>query len=76
MTGSWAAFLAALFVALALLVDKTISLPPALLLAGFGWELQMSHTMPHGPIAFALLILAGIWIRRAGRVAETRLSPP
>jgi hypothetical protein len=67
LTGSWAAFLAAFFVALALLVDKTISWLPALLLVGFGWELQMSHTMPHGPIAFALLILAGIWIRRTGR---------
>jgi hypothetical protein len=67
LTGSWAAFLAALFVALALLVDGRVSWPPALLLAGFGWELQMSHTMPHGPIAFALLILAGIWMRRTGR---------
>jgi hypothetical protein len=63
-TGSWAAFFAALFVAAALLVDKTISWPPALLLVGFGWELQMSHTMPHGPIAFALLIAAGVWIRQ------------
>jgi hypothetical protein len=63
LTGSWSAFFAALFAALALLVAKKISWPPALLLAAFGWELQMSHTMPHGPIAFALLIIAGIWIR-------------
>jgi hypothetical protein len=66
-TGSWAAFFAALFAALALLLAKKISWPPALLLTAFGWELQMSHTMPHGPIAFALLIIAGIWIRLAGR---------
>ena len=45
-------FFAALFVAIALLVDKKISWIPALLLAAFGWELQMSHTMPYGPIAF------------------------
>ncbi len=63
LTDSWSAFFAALFAALALLVAKKISWPPALLLAAFGWELQMSHTMPHGPIAFALLIIAGIWIR-------------
>ncbi len=62
LTGSWAAFFAALFVAIALLVDKKISWIPALLLAAFGWELQMSHTMPYGPIAFTLLIIAGIWV--------------
>jgi hypothetical protein len=62
LTGSWAAFFAALLVALALLVDRKVSLIPALLLAAFGWELQMSHTMPHGPIAFALLMVAGIWV--------------
>jgi hypothetical protein len=73
-TGSWAAFFAGLFLAAALLVDKTISWPPALLLVGFGWELQMSHTMPHGPIAFALLIAAGVWIRQTAgsRLPEHR----
>jgi hypothetical protein len=81
-TGSWAAFFAALFAALALLLAKKISWPPALLLTALGWELQMSHTMPHGPIAFALLIIAGIWIRLAGPAIEspkrgnpTRKSP-
>jgi hypothetical protein len=64
-TGSWAAFFAALFAALALLWAKKISWLPAILLTAFGWELQMSHTMPHGPIAFGLLIIAGIWIRLA-----------
>jgi hypothetical protein len=67
LTGSWAAFAAALLVALALLIDSKISLIPALLLIAFGWELQMSHTMPHGPIAFALLIVAGIWIWQTNR---------
>ena len=38
-----------------------------ILLTAFGWELQMSHTMPHGPVAFALLIIAGIWIWQANR---------
>ena len=70
-TGSWAAFFAALFAALALLLGKQISWPPALLLVAFGWELKMSHTMPHGPIAFALLIAAGIWIWRTGRQATS-----
>jgi hypothetical protein len=70
-TGSWAAFFAALFAALALLLGKQISWPPALLLVAFGWELQMSHTMPHGPIAFTLLIAAGIWIWRTGRQATS-----
>lgn len=72
LTGSWAAFFAALLVALALLVEKKISWIPALLLAAFGWELQMSHTMPHGPIAFALLIIAGIliWQRDRRRVSS------
>ena len=64
LTGSWAAFFAALFVAIALFLDKKLSWIPALLLTAFGWELQMSHTMPNGPIAFALLIIAGIWIWR------------
>jgi hypothetical protein len=66
-TGSWAAFAAALLVALALLIDSKISLIPALLLIAFGWELQMSHTMPHGPIAFAALLVAGVWIWRSNR---------
>ncbi len=64
LTGSWAAFFAALLVAIALLLDKKASWIPALLLTAFGWELQMSHTMPHGPVAFALLIVAGVWVWR------------
>jgi len=36
-------------------------------LVGFGWELQTSHAALHGPIAFALLILAAGWMWWAGR---------
>jgi hypothetical protein len=62
LTGSWAAFAATVFIAATLWLARQASLVPLLLLLGFGWELQMSHTMPHGPIAFSLLIAASIWI--------------
>ncbi|HTZ90119.1 MAG TPA: hypothetical protein VMA71_07255 [Alloacidobacterium sp.] len=71
LTGSWAVFFAALFLAISLFLDKKISWIPALLLVAFGWELQVSHTMPNGPIAFALLIVAGIWIWRTNRQPAT-----
>ena len=71
LTGSWAVFFAALFLALALVLDKKISWVPALLLAAFGWELQVSHTMPYGPVAFSLLIVSGIWIWRTTRQAAS-----
>lgn len=64
-TGSWAVFAAALSVALALLIAKKAPWPPLVLLVAFGWELQVSHTMPHGPIAFGLLIIAALWMRLA-----------
>jgi|SRR5215471_19303146 len=71
LTGSWAAFAAAVFVAVALALTRKVSWIPLLILVAFGWELQMSHTMPHGPIAFSLLIVSSFWIwwgdRRAGR---------
>jgi hypothetical protein len=67
LTGSWAAFAAALLLALALGLAKRAPLPALILLVGFGWELQMSHTMPHGPIAFGLLLVAAAWIRFADR---------
>lgn len=66
-TGSWAAFAAALFVAVALGLARKASWIPLLLLVAFGWELQMSHTMPHGPIAFSLLIVSALWIWIAER---------
>jgi hypothetical protein len=36
-------------------------------LVAFGWELQTTHAAPHGPIAFALLIVAAAWTLWAGR---------
>jgi hypothetical protein len=62
LTGSWAVFFSALLVAIALFVAKKAPWPPLILLVAFGWELQVSHTMPHGPIAFGLLIVAAFWI--------------
>lgn len=71
LTGSWAVFFAALFLAIALLLAKKAPIWPLLLLVGFGWELQVSHTAPHGPIAFALLIIAALWIWGAERKRQT-----
>jgi hypothetical protein len=62
LTGSWAVFAATVLLALALLLAKKAPWPALILLVGFGWELQMSHAMPHGPIAFALLLVAALWM--------------
>src|SRR5262245_56402285 len=62
LTGSWAAFASALLVALAFLAAKKAPWPALVLLVAFGWELQVSHTMPHGPIAFGLLIVSALWM--------------
>ena len=72
-TASWAAFAASLFIAAALLLSGRV--PSDLegwvnmaVLVAFGWQLQIAHASPHGPIAFALLIVAAGWIRwRAAR---------
>jgi hypothetical protein len=72
LTGSWAAFAAALLVAVALWLTRRIFWLPLLILVAFGWELQMSHTMPHGPIAFSLLIVSALWIWFAERRADTK----
>lgn len=69
-TGSYAAFFAALFLALALGLAKKASWPPLVVLIAFGWELQVSHTAFHGPIAFALLLVAAAWIGWEGRKAQ------
>jgi hypothetical protein len=61
-TGSWAVFAAALFAAASLLLSRSAPWPPLILLIAFGWELQTSHASPHGPIAFALLIVAALWL--------------
>lgn len=62
LIGSWAVFFAALFAAAALFLAKRAPWPPLIILVAFGWELQLSHAMPHGPIAFGLLIVAALWI--------------
>ena len=46
LTGSWAAFFSALFAAIALFLAKKAPWPPLPLLVVYGWELQVSHTMP------------------------------
>jgi hypothetical protein len=61
-TGSWAIFVAATAAAIALFLARPAAWPPAILLVAFGWELQTSHASPHGPIAFALLIVAAVWL--------------
>jgi len=45
-------------------------------MVAFGWELQTTHAAPHGPIAFALLIVAAGWMTMASRRrrASERLS--
>ncbi|MDT5270290.1 MAG: hypothetical protein QOH49_2476 [Acidobacteriota bacterium] len=67
LTGSWAVFTSALLVAIALFLAKKAPWPALILLVAFGWELQVSHTMPHGPIAFSLLIISALWIWWSGR---------
>ena len=67
LTGSWAAFATALLAAIALLLSRRVPWPPLVLLVAFGWELQTSHASPHGPIAFALLIVASAWLWWAQR---------
>ena len=72
LTGSWAVFAASLAAALALLRANKAPLSSLILLVGFGWELQTSHASPHGPIAFALLILSALlvwWADRRGAAA-------
>lgn len=61
LTGSWAALLAAIFIAAALGLSGRAPWPALVLLLGFGWQLNTSHASPHGPIAFGLLIVASLW---------------
>ena len=61
-TGSWAVFVAALFAAIGLWLSRSVPWPPLVVLVAFGWELQTSHASLHGPIAFALLIIASAWL--------------
>jgi hypothetical protein len=72
-TASWAAFAASVFIAAALLLSRRAGWANMAVLVAFGWELQTDHAAPHGPIAFALLIVASAWLwfsrtRRAAAV--------
>ncbi len=66
-TASWAAFASAFLVASALLLSGRAGWLNMMPLFGFGWSLQTAHASPHGPIAFALLIVAAAWLRWAER---------
>ena len=72
---SWAAFAATAFIAAALLLARRAGWLNMVVLLAFGWELQTSHAAPHGPIAFALLIVAALWLwlgrRRAASMPPT-----
>jgi hypothetical protein len=70
-TASWAAFAASLFIAAALLLSRRAGWANMAVLVAFGWELQTDHAAPHGPIAFALLIVAAgwLWFSRTRRAA-------
>jgi hypothetical protein len=77
--GSWAIFVAALAAAVALFRARQAPWPPLILLVLFGWELQRTHAMPHGPIAFALLTVAALWLwwaRHRTRVGYQSATAP
>ena len=61
-TPSWAAFAASVFIAAALLLPRRAGWANMAVLVAFGWELRTDHAAPHGPIAFALLIVASAWL--------------
>jgi predicted Rdx family selenoprotein len=74
LTASWAAFVASVLVAATLLLSSRAGWLNMAVLVGFGWQLQESHAALHGPIAFALLIVASGWLwwtrRRRGQLAS------
>ena len=81
LTGSWAVFFAALFAAVALYVTRRAPWPALVLLILFGWQLEVSHTAMHGPVAFGLLAVVGIWLwfaqrRGAGAAIPAGVVPP
>ena len=61
-TGSWAILAAVALAATALLIARKAPWPPLAVLLAFGWQLNAAHASPHGPIAFALLIVAAVWL--------------
>ncbi|WP_127089584.1 hypothetical protein [Aquabacter cavernae] len=75
LTGSWAIFAASVFAAAALFLTRKAPWPALILLIGFGWEIQVSHASPHGPIGFALLVIAAAWIRLASMPSAAPRAP-
>src|SRR3569833_1800437 len=67
LTGSYSILAATVLAVVALLPARRVHWVPALLLIAFGYQLQDSHAAPHGPIAFALLILAALVMAWQGR---------
>jgi hypothetical protein len=67
LLGSWSVFVAALSGAIALVLSRRIGWLPLIVFVAFGWELQLSHASPHGPIAFGLLIIFAVWVWLADR---------
>jgi hypothetical protein len=70
--GSWAVLAAVVLAAAALLLARKAPWPPLIVLVAFGRQLNTSHASPHGPIAFALLIVAAIWLWWSERKAAGR----
>ena len=72
-TGSLAVFTASILLAAGLARARAAGWVTIVALVGFGWELQTTHAAPHGPAAFALLIVAALGFRmRLGMRAVDR----
>jgi hypothetical protein len=67
LTGSYAVLASSVFAAAALALARKVGWPALVLLVAFGWELQVRHASPNGPIALSLLILSALWIWWSGR---------
>src|SRR4051794_22394017 len=61
-SGSYAVLVTSVFAISALALARKVGWPALALLLAFGWQLQVSHASPNGPIAFGLLILSALWI--------------
>src|SRR5262245_53648891 len=71
-TASWAVFFAAWALFLA---RRAPVVPLVILVAIFGWQLQLTHAALHGPIAFLGLLVSAVWLwfRSGTTVGKTRL---
>ncbi len=65
-TGGWTALVTAVASAARLFRWQASGWVTVIALVAFGWELHVSHANPHGPVAFACLILASaaLWWRQ------------